>query len=255
MQSPKRRGNRRSKNGSLARIPARLNVLMGIVVLMLGLLGWRLVTLQVTDSETYKSAVNSAESSTEKVNVQRGMIYDSTGQVLVANKGSQAITYTKPKGVTEAEMYDIANEVAKYISIDTDQLSSGNYATYYIQDTKRAAKVVKASGTKTVPGTDDYVAALKSYVQKHEAKFPLSDKQKNAAMIFQKMANAYSLSTVYIKETGVTQEEIANIGERQSKMPGVRVGIYYTRDYPQGDSIKALVGSCLLYTSPSPRDS
>lgn len=255
MQSPKRRGNRRSKNGSLARIPARLNVLMGIVVLMLGLLGWRLVTLQVTDSETYKSAVNSAESSTEKVNVQRGMIYDSTGQVLVANKGSQAITYTKPKGVTEAEMYDIANEVAKYISIDTDQLSSGNYATYYIQDTKRAAKVVKASGTKTVPGTDDYVAALKSYVQKHEAKFPLSDKQKNAAMIFQKMANAYSLSTVYIKETGVTQEEIANIGERQSKMPGVRVGIYYTRDYPQGDSIKALVGSTSTSKSGLPEDS
>jgi len=255
MQSPKRRGNRRSKNGSLARIPARLNVLMGIVVLMLGLLGWRLVTLQVTDSETYKSAVNSAESSTEKVNVQRGMIYDSTGQVLVANKGSQAITYTKPKGVTEAEMYDIANEVAKYISIDTDQLSSGNYATYYIQDTKRATKVVKASGTKTVPGTDDYVAALKSYVQKHEAKFPLSDKQKNAAMIFQKMANAYSLSTVYIKETGVTQEEIANIGERQSKMPGVRVGIYYTRDYPQGDSIKALVGSTSTSKSGLPEDS
>ena len=87
MQSPKRRGKRRlSTNGSLSRIPVRLNVLMGIVVLMLGALGWRLATLQITDSAKYKTAVTSAESSVEQVNVQRGMIYDSTGQALGANK-------------------------------------------------------------------------------------------------------------------------------------------------------------------------
>ena len=86
MRSPKRRGGRRkTRKGSMSRIPVRLNVLMGIVILMLVALGWRLVDLQITDSAKYKTEVTSAESSIEKTNVQRGLIYDSTGKVLVTN--------------------------------------------------------------------------------------------------------------------------------------------------------------------------
>lgn len=243
MQSPKKRGkHRKMTQNSLSRIPARLSVLMGIVVLMLGALGWRLVSLQITNSENYKSAVTNAESSIEKVNVQRGSIYDSTGKVLATNTGSQAITYTKPRAITELEMYQIANNVGKYVTVDTKTLSDANYASYYIDDERRAQRVAKASGTTAAPGTDDYVAAIKDYVQTHMTDFPLTDRQLNKAMIYQKMANAYALSTVYIKEADVTQDEIANIGERQSKMPGVSVGIYYKRNYPEGDGITSLIG-------------
>lgn len=109
MRSPKRHGSRRkTKKGSMSRIPVRLNVLMGIVILMLVALGWRLVNLQITDSAKYKTEVTSAESSIEKTNVQRGLIYDSTGKVLVTNKGSQAITYTKPRTITNKQLYTFA---------------------------------------------------------------------------------------------------------------------------------------------------
>lgn len=144
MRSPKRHGSRRkTKKGSMSRIPVRLNVLMGIVILMLVALGWRLVNLQITDSAKYKTEVTSAESSIEKTNVQRGLIYDSTGKVLVTNKGSQAITYTKPRTITNKQMYKVANQVGKYVTIDTssEQLSGANFAMYYIQSTKRAQKL------------------------------------------------------------------------------------------------------------------
>jgi cell division protein FtsI/penicillin-binding protein 2 len=258
MRSPKRHGSRRkTKKGSMSRIPVRLNVLMGIVILMLVALGWRLVNLQITDSAKYKTEVTSAESSIEKTNVQRGLIYDSTGKVLVTNKGSQAITYTKPRTITNKQMYKVANQVGKYVTIDTssEQLSGANFAMYYIQSTKRAQKVAKASGTATAPGTDAYVNALTKYVEKHQDQFTLTDAQLNKALIFQKMANAYSLSTVYLKESDVKQSEIANIGERQSKMPGVRVGIYYTRDYPGGNDIKSLIGATSTSKSGLPSDS
>ena len=258
MRSPKRHGSRRkTKKGSMSRIPVRLNVLMGIVILMLVALGWRLVNLQITDSAKYKTEVTSAESSIEKTNVQRGLIYDSTGKVLVTNKGSQAITYTKPRTITNKQMYKVANQVGKYVTIDTssEQLSGANFAMYYIQSTKRAQKVAKASGTAAAPGTDAYVNALTKYVEKHQNQFTLTDAQLNKALIFQKMANAYSLSTVYLKESDVKQSEIANIGERQSKMPGVRVGIYYTRDYPGGNDIKSLIGATSTSKSGLPSDS
>jgi len=98
MQAPKRRGGR-GKSSSMSRIPARLNVLLGIVILMLGALGWRLGTLQIAQGKQFKAEVNSSDSSIEQVNVQRGIIYDSTGKALVTNSGSQAITYTKPKNL------------------------------------------------------------------------------------------------------------------------------------------------------------
>ena len=258
MRSPKRRGGRRkTRKGSMSRIPVRLNVLMGIVILMLVALGWRLVDLQITDSAKYKTEVTSAESSIEKTNVQRGLIYDSTGKVLVTNKGSQAITYTKPRTITDKQMYKVANQVGKYVSIDTssEELSTASFAKYYIQSPKHAKAVVKASGTNAAPGTDAYVDALTNYIEKHQSKFTLTDAQKNRALIFQKMSNAYSLSTVYLKEDNVKQSEIANIGERQSKMPGVRVGIYYTRDYPEGEGIKSLVGGTSTSKSGLPSDS
>nr|CCC56139.1 penicillin-binding protein [Weissella thailandensis fsh4-2] len=258
MRSPKRRGGRRkTRKGSMSRIPVRLNVLMGIVILMLVALGWRLVDLQITDSAKYKTEVTSAESSIEKTNVQRGLIYDSTGKVLVTNKGSQAITYTKPRTITDKQMYKVANQVGKYVTIDTssEELSAANFAKYYIQSPKHAKAVAKASGTDAAPGTDPYVDALTNYIEKHQDKFTLTDAQKNRALIFQKMSNAYSLSTVYLKEDDVKQSEIANIGERQSKMPGVRVGIYYTRDYPEGEGIKSLVGGTSTSKSGLPSDS
>ena len=258
MRSPKRRGGRRkTRKGSMSRIPVRLNVLMGIVILMLVALGWRLVDLQITDSAKYKTEVTSAESSIEKTNVQRGLIYDSTGKVLVTNKGSQAITYTKPRTITDKQMYKVANQVGKYVSIDTssEELSTASFAKYYIQSPKHAKAVVEASGTNAAPGTDAYVDALTNYIEKHQSKFTLTDDQKNRALIFQKMSNAYSLSTVYLKEDNVKQSEIANIGERQSKMPGVRVGIYYTRDYPEGEGIKSLVGGTSTSKSGLPSDS
>ena len=258
MRSPKRRGGRRkTRKGSMSRIPVRLNVLMGIVILMLVALGWRLVDLQITDSAKYKTEVTSAESSIEKTNVQRGLIYDSTGKVLVTNKGSQAITYTKPRTITDKQMYKVANQVGKYVSIDTssEELSTASFAKYYIQSPKHAKAVVEASGTNAAPGTDAYVDALTNYIEKHQSKFTLTDAQKNRALIFQKMSNAYSLSTVYLKEDDVKQSEIANIGERQSKMPGVRVGIYYTRDYPEGEGIKSLVGGTSTSKSGLPSDS
>ena len=257
MRSPKRRGGRQKiKKGSMSRIPVRLNVLMGIVILMLVALGWRLVNLQITDSAKYKTEVTSSESSIEKINVQRGLIYDSTGKVLVTNKGSQAITYTKPRTITDKGMYDIANQVGSYLKLDDDQqVSNANFAMYYIQSSKRAKIVAKDAGTQAAPGTDQYVDDLTNYVEEHKKQFTLNDQQLNKAKIFQKMSNAYALSTVYLKENDVTQEEIANIGERQSKMPGVRVGIYYTRDYPGGQDIKSLIGATSTSKSGLPSDS
>jgi len=247
MQAPKRRGGRSSRQAS-SRIPARLNVLMGIVIVMLGLLAIRLVNLQVTNTEYYKGEVNKSEKSLEQIGVQRGMIFDSTGRKLVSNEGNQAITYTKPKHVTENEMYEVANSVGKYVKVDTKRLSKANERNYFLKDPENQKEIVKLSGTKSVPDTDAYAKDLMNYVLAHPDVLKLTKEQENNAMLYQKMLNAYALSTVYLKEEDVSNEEIASIGERQAEMPGVHVGIYYKR---QGVQDKGLMSSILGRVSTS----
>lgn len=62
-------------------------------------------------------------------------------------------------------------------------------------------------------------------------------------MIYARMSGAYSLSTTYIKETGVTGKELAEVGEHLGELPGVKVGTSWTRDYPYGSSLKSILGT------------
>lgn len=73
-------------------------------------------------------------------------------------------------------------------------------------------------------------------------------------MIYADMSGAYSLSTTYIKETGVTSTEIAQVGEHLSEMSGVAIGTSWTRNYPQGDAIQSLTGTVSTQKSGLPSD-
>ena len=65
---------------SQSAIPFRLNLLLWIVALLLLALGVRLFYLQVLNGTSYKALVKQSDTTTETNNVQRGMIYDSTGR-------------------------------------------------------------------------------------------------------------------------------------------------------------------------------
>lgn len=73
--------------------------------------------------------------------------------------------------------------------------------------------------------------------------FKLTATQKNAAEIFAKMSGAYALSTTYIKDSDVSSTEIAEIGEHLSEMPGIKVSTSWSRSYPNGESIKSIIGT------------
>jgi cell division protein FtsI/penicillin-binding protein 2 len=243
MQSPKKRTEARGAKTAARRTPLRLGILMGIATVMLGALGVKAYQLQITDYTSFKNSIKDSSVSVATLNVRRGDITDETGKLLVTNSGQQAITYTKPKLTTEAEIYREANLVGRFVTVDTKKLSKANTAAYYVQDASRAAAVAKDAGITATVGTDKYADGVKAYALKHLNDYQLTAKQENKAMIYQLMANAYALSMVFLKSDGVTADEIASIGERQTELPGISVGIAYTRTYPQGDSIKTLVGT------------
>ena len=142
MKLPKSKQGRSKQNKS--HIPFRLNFLFFIVFLLFAALLAQLAYLQILNGASFEATVNSTDMTTETKNVQRGMVYDSTGKVLVGNNSSRAITYTKGSGVLSPDLYKIANNLVTYVSIDTKKLTDRNAADYYLADTKHLATVTAA---------------------------------------------------------------------------------------------------------------
>ena len=234
---------------SQSAIPFRLNLLLWIVALLLLALGVRLFYLQVLNGTSYKALVKQADTMTETNNVQRGMIYDTNGKVLVGNQAHQAITYTKGSTVTDREMYRIANRLGNYLTVNTSRLTTRNQMDYFLADEAHLKQVEKAAKIKA-GSTNAYDEAI-DYLQKHPHFFKLSKQEKNKAMIYGSMSGAYSLSTTYIKATGVTAKELAEVGEHLSERPGVKIGSAWTRNYPEGKDIQSLVGTVTTTGLPS----
>lgn len=177
------------------------------------------------------------------------MIYDTNGKVLVGNQAHQAITYTKGSTVTDREMYRIANRLGNYLTVNTSRLTTRNQMDYFLADEAHLKQVEKAAKIKA-GSTNAYDEAI-DYLQKHPHFFKLSKQEKNKAMIYGSMSGAYSLSTTYIKATGVTAKELAEVGEHLSEMPGVKIGSAWTRNYPEGKDIQSLVGTVTTTGLPS----
>ncbi len=68
------------------------------------------------------------------------------------------------------------------------------------------------------------------------------------------MSGAYTLSTTFIKESDVTNTELAEIGERLSEFPGIKLGTSWSRQYPEGNEFKTLVGTVTNEATGLPED-
>ena len=259
MKLPKSKQGRSKQNKS--HIPFRLNFLFFIVFLLFAALLAQLAYLQILNGASFEATVNSTDTTTETKNVQRGMVYDSTGKVLVGNNSSRAITYTKGSGVLSPDLYKIANNLVTYVSIDTKKLTDRNAADYYLADTKHLATVTTAiKKEKNLTDADvnklasaDFNAMAVDYVVQNNID-SLNDKEKEAAVVFAKMTGAYSLSTVYLKTTDVSDTEMAEVGEHLSGMNGIKIGTNWSRSYPNGKSMNSIIGNVTSESTGLPSD-
>ena len=237
--------DRDKKNSASGNLPVRLNILLGISLTLMIALIIQLAFLTIKQGAYYQGEVNRSDETIEKGNVPRGMFYDATGKVIVGNKAQAAITFTRGTAVTATTMRQTAIKLGKIVAVDTQRLSERAKVDFYLADNKNNTKlsaimVKKYQKQKSTLTPDQINKYMVAYVQQNH----LADNvDSNAAMIFQRMSGAYTLSTTFIKESGVTNTELAEVGERLSDFPGVKLGTSWSRQYPEGDEFKALVGT------------
>lgn len=234
-------------------IPFRLNFLFFVVFFLFAMLVGQLAYLQITNGSRFATEVNRTGTTVVTGNVPRGLVYDSTGRVMVDNKANAAITYTKNISVSTSQMYNTANRLQRYITVDASNLQPRDEEDYFLGNKKNLERVNKRLTKHQLAKKGNALYSLELKVAK--TMMPkLTARQKQAATIYKAMNGATQLSTVYIKNSNVTSKEVAVVGEHLTSLPGVNLGTDWERSYPNGTSMNSVIGTVSSEKSGLPRD-
>lgn len=229
-------------------IPFRLNLLFFVIFGLFVALIVRLGYLQIAEGQQY--AKKAEENSTLKIksSAPRGQIYDAKGNLLAGNKANLAITYTRGKKVQTKDLVPIANKVNDLIQVPADELTERDKKDFWLanpENLKAAQKRLTDADKVDEKGnkiTDEGTLYVKTVEKVTPEEINFDEHALQAATIFKRMNSVGELNTAFIKNEGVTQDEIAIIGENTSEIAGVSTGMDWDRDYPNNTDIKSLLG-------------
>lgn len=239
------------KDRHRSHIPFRLNLLFFIVFLLFVTLIIRLGYLQIIKGDEFKAEVERTESTVVRGNVPRGEIYDQKLRPLVANQAKNSIMYTRGSNTKTESMAQIAYNLAQLIDVphaspfetEDNDLSVRDLKDYFYATNRELMRerINQYSEENDIALKDISYSESLELIDEAEL-INYTDHDLKAAAIFTKMNSAYALSTVNIKNENVTQEEIAAVSENLMLLPGVTTGTDWDRVYPQGDTLRSVLG-------------
>lgn len=227
-------------------LPFRLNVVFVVVFLLFSILIVRLGVVQILEGQGYQDEIDRNIQETTDVPVPRGKIFDRYHQIVVDNKPLYSITYTPPKNVQADEKLNIAEKLAKYISMDSkkqiDSLTERNKKEYwYLKNKKKADKRLTAAEIKKWDNVKQYNTILDRITEDEISHFTKNELE--VMVIKKELDKAYSLSPQIVKNKDVKPKEYAQVAEHLSEMPGVNATTDWNRVYPYKDTMSSLLGS------------
>ncbi|MGY3714328.1 peptidoglycan D,D-transpeptidase FtsI family protein [Sutcliffiella cohnii] len=229
-------------------IPYRLNLLFFVVFLLFSALILRLGFVQIVYGEKYRVEVDRTENITVNTPVPRGKVYDRNGDIVVDNEPLNAITYTRT-GSTK-EQLEVAEKLATVIEVTEemiDKIQVRDKKDFWLLKNEEEAKelITDEDRQKVTEGelveSDLYRLQIERITEKQYESFT-KDELKVLA-IFRAMNRGYALTPQIIKNTDVSDEEIAIISERLSEFPGVDTTVDWNRKMIYGSTLRTLLGN------------
>ncbi|SFQ43488.1 Cell division protein FtsI/penicillin-binding protein 2 [Desemzia incerta] len=243
------KSNQKKQSKSKSHIPLRLNILFAGVFACFAMLILRLGYLQIVSGEEFEAEVARTETTLATGNVPRGEIYDVNHRKLVGNTAVQTITYTRGQGVASEDMAKIAVDLASFIDMPHKvrvgdekefDITPRDLQDFWLVLNEEKLNERLTDKEKEQSGPKFYQTQISKVTDEDIA--GLSNVEKEAAAIFKKMNGAYALTTINIKNDGVTDKEIALVSENLHMLPGVDTGTDWIRNYPQEGMLKSILG-------------
>lgn len=198
--------------------------------------------LQLASNDKYTSKINALSTIEVSESAPRGNIYDSQKKLLATNNASPAITFTRGVNMSAQEILSLATKLSQYMDMPIDEnLTDRDKRDFYLAD-QAHLKQIQSQLTKKEKEWDNskQYARMVELVPADQLNF--DENQLKLATIFKQMNAAQSLSTVYVKNEGVTDQELAVISEHASELPGISTGTDWNREILANNSLKSLIG-------------
>ena len=253
------RQNKSHGKNKKSETPLRMQIIMWVIGILFAMLIGQLAYLQLVYGKRFESEVQKTDQRTVATNVPRGVMYDSQGRVLVGNQANNAITYTRSTSTTTSDILHVSNRLSHLITLPDEKPTKRQLLDYYLADEKNNKRIVaKLPKSKRYDSRGDALDSSIVYdntlAQAAKEHLHFTKRERVAALLFNKISGAYTLSTIYLKNKDLTSAEIATVGEHLSELPGVGIGTDWSRSYPNGNSIKSIIGSVSTEKSGLPSD-
>ena len=233
----------KTKSYRKSHVPFRLNflffVIFGLFVALIVQLGY----LQILNGDNIEKQLKASSVVEVNGSSPRGMIYDASGKPLVKNQANAAITFTRGNKMTAEDLLKTAQKLATLIDIPIDKnLTERDLKDFWLADPENLKKAQDqlSSKQKALGASEQYAATVDKVTDEDIA---FNDDQLKVASIFKRMNSAQSLSTVYLKNSDVSDEELAIVAENMTELPGVSTGTDWTRKIVEGSSLASLIGT------------
>lgn len=255
------------KEKKKALVSFRMNILFLVVFLLFSLLILKLGIVQIVYGEDYKREVDRKENVTVNISMPRGKILDRNGKLIVGNKPSNAITYSRPQNIKPGEILIIAEKLAAFIKKDSKEdlkaITERDKKDFWIlKHPNESEEKITEADKKKLKNDKDY--DTKIY---HLTLDRISSKEMNSfskqelevLAIYREMISGYPLTPQIIKKDA-SPKEFALVSESLESLPGVdtttdwdRYNLY--KDKEGNEILGSVIGKVSSSKEGLPRDS
>ncbi|RQW20017.1 penicillin-binding protein 2 [Bacillus sp. C1-1] len=230
-----------SKSNKKHHVSLRLNILFLAVFLLFSALILRLGLVQIVNGEEYEEELKHVSNQTALIDAPRGIFTDRYGYPVVENSLELSVTYTNPGNQSGGDMIEIAEEVAKFITVDTENLRDRDKREYYytkLEPQERRA-LIEDIDYSDEDETTEYQRMIDAISDEMIANY--SEEEEQVIAIFSHMLRGTNGSPQRIKQ-GLTDEEAPKLAEHLDRLPNINIQRDSVREYVYGDTLKNIYG-------------
>jgi penicillin-binding protein 3 len=224
----------------------RLQIFGVVIIVLMATILFRLYQVQVVEQQYYQDRLEIYTRRYQTVTTPRGEIKDRYGEILVANSEQLVITYLPPLRVTDREKWDLAYLFAENFEVSTDNLRIRDLKDLFIMlHNDEANQLINDSEwvnyrSGQLSDNDIYLIKLDRITEGMLSRF--DDRTRRAFVIKQAM-DLPSGGREKIIKLNASKEEVAYLVEHISLYRGFNVAINWSRDYPQGSTLRTILGN------------
>ncbi|MFZ7177028.1 penicillin-binding protein PBP2B [Streptococcus hyovaginalis] len=227
-------------------IARRLYILFFMVVFLFTVLVIRLADMQLVNADFYLEKLRKTTIYEVSTSTERGQIYDVKGKPLVQNVSKKIVTFTRNNIISAEDIKEIAQELAKVVTMPETTVSVRDKIDYYLADQETFSAVVdKLPDSKkydkfhnSLSSSEIYTNAVAT-VSENDTDYD-QDTLKTVAL-FSQMNGTAVFDTTRLLTDDLTSEQIQAVQEKSPEMAGITISDGWDREEPTS-SLAPLLG-------------